>query len=180
MSHFTRKGDSIQVLICMMHNDPPLQAPSSCGESDLVQMLQDWDEFVYSELVTAAFPDLAPSEVEKALDRAWDVQCKSWDMHDGAIRPSESWAREASVFYLMGTKGQFILLARRWADSIKWEFERLGGGDDSTYDYFPDYIDGFHQLCQAIVAAALYKETVADIFRYYRDDVREELVSETL
>ncbi|KKK62814.1 hypothetical protein LCGC14_3000580 [marine sediment metagenome] len=177
--HFIRKGDSIKVLISMMHNDPPLQVPSNCGKGDLVWMRQDWDEFAYSQLITAAFPDLTSPEVEKALDRAWNVQCEYWDRHDDAIRPSESWAREADVFYLSGTSDEFLAFARRWADSIKWEFDNLGG-DDSTYDYFPDYVDGFRQLCQALDATGLYKDTVANITRYYRDDVGEELISESL
>ena len=180
MTHFSVKGDTINVVITMYHNAPPVvEASSECSDGDIVWMRQDWDEFKFSQLISHAFPKLTEKQIANALSRAWQTQCADWDRHDGGIRPTQDWASEANVFTLMGNTSQFHELAKRWASSIADEFANLGG-DDSTYDYFPDYVDGFQQLCQAIDAGELYKETVAPIFIHYRDVVGEELISETM
>ena len=163
----------------MYHNDPPLRFPSECGDADVAWMRQEWDEYEYSELIRKAFPKLTDKQITNALSRAWQAQCDSWDRHDDGIRPTQDWAGEASVFLFMGNEFQLNDLAKRWAASITSEFASLGG-DDSTYDYFPDYVDGFQQLCQAIGAGDLYKETVAPIFIHYRDVVGEELIIPTM
>ena len=179
MTHFSKQGPSTRVLITMCHNDPPLRFPSECGAADVAWMRQDWDAYEYRELIQHAFPKLTEKQVGNALSRAWQAQCDYWDRYDDGIRPTQDWATQANVFFLMGNTFQLNDLAKRWASSIADEFANLGG-DDSTYDYFPDYVDGFQQLCQAIDAGELYKETVAPIFIHYRDVVGEELISETM
>ncbi len=87
-----------------------------------------------------------------------------------------------NLSYLSGTDDQLMEYAY---DNSKYLFELLDGpygigADDGHYDYFPDLVDQFRQLCEQLKLPKLYNKTVMELSKHreYKDDA--EIVFETI
>ena len=78
---------------------------------------------------------------------------------------------DAYVWRIGGTKRNLENWAKQFANDVI-EHMKTVGGDDSYYDYFPNYVDMFYAVCRELDLKKLYCETIDIVLsgRYVDDD----------
>lgn len=134
-------------MIQMYHNNPPTRYVSETGNVDL-WCTELWG-YQIEEAVLIAGGDEA---VEQTFASMIDASLKEVQAaHPGYELPLGV-TLGAAVYLLRGDRAQFRALAGKWATELIETMKSEHGisGDDSYFDYFPDYCEGLYQLCQQI------------------------------
>lgn len=171
------------ITIQMYHNNPPVR---EIGETnnDPVWCRQAWDEFRASEVLSHACFDAPVRYGTEDSDKLDSLIAKAFkgiieaDKHSADVnnhQPMHLTHGEDSgydIYVLMGTEEQLKALADNWAEAIITDAPSVGG-DDSYFDYFPDYVDGLRQLCSQSGYHAPYNRAiealVAETSAYHND-----------
>jgi hypothetical protein len=133
-----------KVVIQMYHNHPPVAAISEVGDKQIVWMRVAWDNNC-EEAAQIAGSDLGVAEAYEKMVTQW-LKAE----FDGYVLPLGPEAG-ASVFHLLGTDTDMQKLADNWRAGIEqWAESGYVSGDDTYFDYFPDYVHGLEQLCKQI------------------------------
>lgn len=144
----------MKVSIQMYHNDPPIPRTYECSRYN-VWMHVAWRSHEAYEILEIALPGLNDDEVDELHRRVFQERVK--DLCEGESefpRPTyedDEVGFDMDWFVLMGTRQELMAAVLGWAADAQG-FARRGNvsGDDTYYDYFPDYIDGLRQLCVSI------------------------------
>jgi hypothetical protein len=158
-----------RVYIQMYHNNPPTRTISETGSKDI------WCRTMWDYNCQQAAEIAAPGD-EARVQEAFR-QLVLADLPEGFKLPFGD-DTGCNVFHLLGSDQEFASLVDTWAKEIQGDVANVGG-DDSHYDYFPDYVAGLHQLCQQLgtdEAKIAYNETldVVQNSEAYRDDPETE------
>jgi hypothetical protein len=96
--------------------------------------------------------------------------------HPQPVDPiDESDAYHATIYDVCGTEHDLRSWARIFSDELIQESPHIGG-DDSYYDYFPDHVNMFYQVCRELDLKMLYEYTLQRIkeLRYHVDTVKSD------
>lgn len=127
------------VTIAMYHNSPPaLPTSEQGGEPNQPWCHLGWHSETALACLGGAF-DEAPM---------WEVYERHLANATPHALPHDS-DPGMDVWWIMGKPEQLRALADHWADIAVADAETVGG-DDTYYDYYPDYLNGLWQLCVAI------------------------------
>jgi hypothetical protein len=153
----------------MHHNVPPARMIGESGTQEI------WCRTMW-DYNTSRAAEIVSNGNEEAVLKAYR-QMVSQDLPKGFGLPFGEDVM-ASVFHLLGRDEQFAGLVDTWAKEIQAEARQGVGGDDSHFDYFPDYVEGLHQLCSQIgstEAKIAYNETLQVVLRSesYRDETED-------
>jgi len=131
-----------------------------------VHIKELWDNFHADEIVTSAMMMLAGKK------RPWEPSPEEMIkiMRDVVYRPVNAYPEcfDKIGGYDLGTlhcvEGRLNNLIE-WvklfaADVIKQTQDKYFGGDDTYYDYFPNYVNMLHQACQCLDQRELYNDTL--------------------
>jgi hypothetical protein len=143
------------VVIQMYHNNPPVPEASETGDRGSVWMRVVWDHNCESAAEYAAGQKNKEDD-ESGVGRAYRIMVTDWlyrEMNSYQLPMGKETG--ASVFHLTGQEPTLRNLARTWSNELlaEAESEHGIGGDDSYFDYFPDYVEGLHQLCSQVDGA---------------------------
>jgi hypothetical protein len=139
---------SNHVTIQMCHNNPPTAITSEIGDH-AVWCLQLWDHWNASVAISHACFDGDFDKAEKAIEKAYNSILDGYEKSTDPLTLSEGRQYYLDVFILRSDTDTMKALANKWADYAIQELPGVGG-DDSHYDYFPDFVSGLHQLCSQI------------------------------
>lgn len=145
-----------KVVLQMYHNHPPNLHISEAGEQGVVWMRTAWDNNCEEAACLAvggsidAYSEKDKAFVEEGVARAYKGMVIKWLEHElpGFNLPF-GMEPGAAVFHLLGNDEKMKKLADHWAEMAIGDGGNVGG-DDSYFDYYPDYLEGLHQLCQQI------------------------------
>jgi hypothetical protein len=171
-----------RIVIQMYHNHPPTPAISEQGNPKTQPWMRVvWDGNCEEAAQLASGLD-SSSENGPGVTRAYNQMVIQWLEKDfpGHELPFGK-EHGAAVFHLLGTMDQMTSLANRWA-AIAIEDAMYVSGDDSYYDYYPDYLNGLHQLCEQIGWHRPYNEVRKHVKAEgapYEDD-EEDLIPDAL
>jgi len=143
-----KEGDHYHVTIQMHHNQPPMYGGGEMGHDDRFSLwfYPAWDSFMVAEALTAVgLKDEHGGPDEDAMMTAFHART---DKSSGHAPPRED-DPAADVFWIMGSEVEMKRLANYWGGIAIADVDHVGG-DDSYYDYYPDYLDGLWQLCRAL------------------------------
>jgi hypothetical protein len=139
---------SNHITIQMCHNNPPTSLVSEIGDYT-VWCLQLWDHYRASVAIAeGCFDgdwDKAEPAVERAYNRIVDGEMKSHE----PLTLSEGRDYNLDIFILRAPTTELKAFAQHWANTAI-EYLPNVGGDDTHYDYYPDFISGLHQLCSQL------------------------------
>jgi hypothetical protein len=146
------------VVIQMYHNNPPTRPISESGEKGTVWCSELWDHEAEEAARWAAGWDgsIGPKMLDEAqpvVDAVYqrmvvdDLKREGLDVLEMFPYGNDT---GAAVFVLRGNRDTLVALAEQWSTELVAEMNGGIGGDDSYFDYFPDYCDGLHQLCKQI------------------------------
>lgn len=153
---FDISNDGGTVLISMHHNNPPCRFVSEMGEKDIVWCLWVWDGTFACDVLAQQVPTNV--ELSEALDRIYYKYVTHTPSKTATtLLPYDHGEVFANVFRIMGTMDALTTLARIWAKEI---ISSPISGDDTYYDYLPDYTCGLWQLCKAIDGKYIYDEVI--------------------
>jgi hypothetical protein len=151
--HWIRKeGGGLTVTVQMYHNWPPQPHIGETGPGRNVWMMQAWN----THMVASAFEASGCGAVHPG-DHAVDPQdtvpyVKAYHAatasNTGHAPPMED-TPDMDVFWLMGSEKDLRELADWWS-AVAIADAATVSGDDSYFDYYPDYLSGLHQLCVAL------------------------------
>jgi hypothetical protein len=139
---------SNHVSIQMCHNNPPTAITSEIGDH-AVWCLQLWDNWNASVAIAEGCFKGNHNKAEKAVIRAYDRILNGYEKSTDLLTLSEGRQHDLDIFILRADDDAMKALANKWADDAIKELPDVGG-DDSHYDYFPDFVNGLHQLCSQI------------------------------
>lgn len=172
MTKRKKKDKALDILIGMYHNAPPLPMGGDAHSGKLEDMPKVWCNLIWDTfMITEALEEALGKKADKAIDKHFASILAGQHYPKDNADPV-SWGdvcRDHDVYRLMGTVGEMTKLARRWALDIKHSAEDVGG-DDSYFDYFPDYVGGFLSLCKALDNAGEghAKHIYEDVYEYLR------------
>ena len=146
---------SNHITIQMCHNAPPTARMSEIGDHS-VWTLHLWDYHNASQAISYAFLDegsdftRATDKATNALvDKAYKGIIESYRKSTDPLILSEGEDSGLDVFILRADTDNLRMLADRWADDAIKDLPNVGG-DDTYFDYYPDYLSGLHQLCSQL------------------------------
>jgi hypothetical protein len=136
------------ITIQMCHNLPPTSLVSEMGDNS-VWCLQLWDHYHASIAIAEACFDGNWEKAEPAIERAYNRIVDGEMKSDDPLTLSEGRDYNLDIFILHSSDEELRAFADKWADIAIKDLPNVGG-DDTHYDYYPDYISGLHQLCSQI------------------------------
>jgi hypothetical protein len=171
-----KDGDHYRVTIQMYHNHPPLWGDTEQGQDHNFSLWfhTAWDSFMVAEALCANdLTDGHGQPDDEAMRKAWDQAVGPMTGH----APPQEVETGLDVFWLMGSEVEMKRLANHWADSAIQDCQYVGG-DDSYYDYYPDYLAGLWQLCRALDYPDPYLAAASNAWstRYEGDEEAKSLI----
>jgi hypothetical protein len=138
-----------KVVIQMYHNTPPTRPISEVAQGS-PWMRVVWDSNA-EEAAQIAGSDPGVARAYHHMVIQWlEGDFPSHDLPYG-MEPG------AAIFHLLGRDEQMKELADLWRGMIEMEAENgQVTGDDTYFDYFPDFMNGLRQLCEQIDYPAAY------------------------
>jgi hypothetical protein len=177
MSQWWKKeGDHYRVTIQMYHNHPPTWGDTEQGQDRNYSLwfMTAWDSFMVAEALTAVgLCDEHHQPDEEAMRKAWEARTGRSSGH----APPREEDTGLDVYWLMGSEVELKRFANHWASQAINDCQYVGG-DDTYYDYYPDYLAGLWQLCHALDFPQPYKDAAANAWstRYEGDPEAQDLI----
>lgn len=165
-----------KVVIQMYHNHPPTPEISEIGNpKGQPWMRVAWDSNSEEAAQLGSGLEVG-DDTGPGVARAYHHMVMKWLEKDfpGHDLPY-GMEPGAALFHLLGNDEQMISLANRWA-AIAIEDSVSVSGDDTYYDYYPDFLMGLRQLCEQIQYHMPYNEVrkhVTEAGAPYEDDTEE-------
>lgn len=141
-----------KVVIQMYHNHPPISTISEVGQKQIAWMRVVWDTGC-EEAANIAGSDQGVAEAyQRMVMKFMDFEFDGYKLPFG---PEAG----AAVFHILGSDVQMTQLAVIWRAEIeRWAESGYVSGDDTYFDYFPDFVEGLRQLCEQTGLPHVYNE----------------------
>jgi hypothetical protein len=170
------EGDGSRITVQMYHNHPPCGHTSEQGHDPAFSlwMHHGWNPFMVTEaFVASGLVTYDSPALSQAIDKAYKAATASTTGH----QPPREDDNNMDVFWLMGSVVELKRFANHWS-KLAIDDAAYIGGDDSYYDYYPDFLAGLWQLCRALDYPDPYKDAAANAWatRYDGDDEAQDLI----